>query len=167
MTSNTQENGPEGSWSLRTVQKEDLADLHRRQQDKFEWTLSSERQFMENLFCQRFNFLFVGFALVVTAAASANTQTKLIAVLGVGTLITVLTSLTVWRAYEKLVLIFTMLYRLDDHPIKIVGDEHDAQPAYRRVFPVNALIGRWIPLICSLSLLCGFIMSCSGTLKAV
>jgi hypothetical protein len=166
MTSGTEAKQSGSAWPLLTVSEEDLAGVHRRQYDKYEWNLSSERQFMENLFCQRFNFLLVGFSLVVTAAASANTQTKLVAVLGVGALITVLTSFSIWRAYEKLVIVFTMLYRLEDHPLTMVGAEHDARPAFRRVFRVNPLLGRWIPLICSLTLLIGFVMSLSGALKA-
>jgi hypothetical protein len=153
-------------WKLKTITRDQLDKLHREQSEHFDWTLSSEREFVENLFCQRFNFMLVLYSLFVAAAASANTQPKLTAILGLGALITTLTSLTIWRAYEKLIINLSMLYRLQKHPLSVVGRENDARPHLKRGFPVNSILGIWVPLICSVSLITGFFLALFGCLSA-
>jgi hypothetical protein len=153
-------------WPLKSINVDQLANLHERQSAQFDWNLSNEREFVENLFCQRFNFMLVLYSLFIAAAASANTQLKLIAILGLGGLVTMLTSFTIWRAYVKLIVNFKMLYRLEDHPISVVAKENNLQSPIKRAFPVNSILGIWIPLICSSSLVAGFILACTNHLKA-
>ncbi len=153
-------------WKLKTISPEQLEKLHREQSEQFDWTLSSERAFVENLFCQRFNFMLVLYTLFVAAAASANTQIKLNAILGVGALITTLTAFTIWRAYGKLIINLTMLYCLHQHPISVIGRENDVRPFQKRAFPVNSILGIWIPLICSISLIAGFFFAVFGCFHA-
>ena len=156
----------EVKWPLKTLDRDSLLSAYKKQNELYGWNISQEREFMENLFCQRFNFLLVLFSLFIAAAASAGNQSMLKAILALGALITVLTSLATWRAFEKMDIIFVMLYRLDDHPITIVDREHAARPFWRRAVRVNPLLGRWIPLICSLSLICGFFAADLEWIKA-
>jgi hypothetical protein len=48
-----------------------LAAANKVQREQYGWDFSNEREFMENLFCTRFNFLLVAYSLFVTAAAGA------------------------------------------------------------------------------------------------
>jgi hypothetical protein len=129
------------------------------------WDMSQERAFIENLFCQRFNFFIVIFSLVIAGAASANTQPKLIAILSIGFLLCFLVALTIYRSYVKLIWILKSLHKLKDHP---VGASSEGIKILRmpKLFGVNWIIGWLIPLLCCLVLLVGAILSIKGILKA-
>ena len=50
------------------------------------WTWSEEREFVENVINQRFNFLLVLFAFILTAATQANSELQLQVLLWLGVL---------------------------------------------------------------------------------
>lgn len=79
--------------------------------------------FMEDLFCQRFNFFIVIFSLVMAGAASANTQVKLVSILWIGEGLCVLVGLTLYRNYAKLILILRRIHKIPDHPGAVIGVE--------------------------------------------
>src|SRR6266403_243068 len=122
------------------------------------WDMSQERAFIENLFCQRFNFFIVIFSLVIAGAASANTQTKLSAILTTGFLLCFLIALTIYRNYVKLIWILKSLHELKDHP---VGASSEGIKILRipKLFGVNWIIGWVIPILCCLILLIGAYLS--------
>jgi hypothetical protein len=129
------------------------------------WDLSQERAFMENLFCQRFNFFIVIFSLVIAGAASANTQIKLASMLWIGLVLCVLVASTIYRNYVKLIWILRALHAIADHPvarteagIKSLGS--------KRLFGVNSIIGIVIPVLCCLVLLVGALLASFCVLKA-
>jgi hypothetical protein len=101
-----------------------------------EWDLSQERVFMENLFCQRFNFFIVIFSLVIAGAASANTQPKLDAILWLGFVLCTLVALTLYRNYVKLIWILRSLHKIPEHPVAQAA-AHVEQLGLRGLFGVN------------------------------
>jgi hypothetical protein len=129
------------------------------------WDMSQERAFMENLFCQRFNFLLILFTVVLAGAASATTQTKQTAVLGVGCVFCGLISLTVYRNYVKLMAILKLLHGMSGHPVAIIGMSVK-QKGLRGLFGVNPIIGILIPFLCTSTLILGTLLSWIGFLKA-
>jgi hypothetical protein len=129
------------------------------------WDMSQERAFIENLFCQRFNFFIVIFSLVIAGAASANTQTKLSAILSIGFVLCLLVALTIYRIYVKLIWILKELHQLKGHPVEAssVGIKKLKMP---KLFRVNWIIGWCVPVLCCLILLVGTILSTMCILKA-
>ena len=130
-----------------------------------QWDLSQERVFMENLFCQRFNFFIVIFSLVIAGAAGANTQPKLDAILWVGFLLCALVGLTLYRNYVKLIWILRSLHKIPSHPVAQSG-VHVRQLGLRGLFGVNAIIGIIIPLVCCSALLAGAVLASFCVLTA-
>ncbi|HKB66322.1 MAG TPA: hypothetical protein VKC61_10735 [Pyrinomonadaceae bacterium] len=135
--------------------------------EKDSWDMSQERAFVENLFCQRFNFFIVIFSLVIAGAASANTQAKLSAILTIGFFLCLLVALTIYRNYVKLIWILRELHGRKDHPIAIssAGIEQEIFKMLT-LFPVNWIIGWFIPSLCCLILLAGALLSFTCVLKA-
>ncbi len=129
------------------------------------WSMSEERQFVENLFCQRFNFFIVLYSLVFAGAVSANVQWELIAVLVVGFLLCTLTGLAIYRNFVKLDWVLWRLHQEADHPLAVTA--RGVEPYGKlRLFPVNSIFGVWIPGLCCASLLAGAILAISGKLVA-
>ena len=73
------------------------------------WDLSQERAFIENLLCQRFNFLLVFYSLVVAGAFTANSQRNFNIVLTIGAIVSSMFALPIARAHHKLELILRHL----------------------------------------------------------
>ena len=131
------------------------------------WDMSQERAFIENLFCQRFNFFIVIFSLVIAGAASANTQIKLFWILISGFILCSLVAITIYRIYVKLDDILKLLHNTPNHPVKISGNEARKHLIKNLPGQVNWIIGWLIPLLCCLALLYGSIQSYRGALVAV
>jgi hypothetical protein len=66
------------------------------------WDLSQERALIENLLCQRFNFLLVFYSLIVAGAFTTSSQRNFNIVLTVGAIISSLFALPIARAQHKL-----------------------------------------------------------------
>jgi hypothetical protein len=128
------------------------------------WDLSQERVFIENLFCQRFNFFIVIFSLVVAGSAGANTQIKLCSILWIGEVLCILVALTIYRIYVKLIWILRTLHRIPDHPVALSGVAAK-KLGMRGLFGVNGIIGFIIPVMCCLILLLGAILASIGVLQ--
>jgi hypothetical protein len=120
--------------------------------DTTSWDMSQEHQFIENLLSQRFNFFLVIFTVVLTGAATANTQSKQTAILVLGFFLCFLVALTVYRIYAKLILILQMLRKTKSHPVAIIGEEIKQQRGFKGGFPANPLVGFYIPALCVLIL---------------
>src|SRR5258706_8865986 len=86
-------------------------------QEKTGWTFYSEREFIESLFNQRFNYLIVMFSLFITAAASVSSKQNLLIVLFLGLTFSFLMSLTIYRAYVKLIILLDILYKLGGNQV--------------------------------------------------
>lgn len=108
--------------------------------------MSKEREYMENLLCQRFNFFLVFFGFIITGALEAKTKLHIDLILTIGFVVEFLFMLVLRRTHDKLNLIIGKL--ADDHPMKII--DREAGPSSRR-----GLIGEAIPVFCTVTLLVG------------
>lgn len=150
--------------NLKHYSKEELHAALERQLKSYSWTFFDEREFLENLMCQRFNFLLVFYSVFVAAAASAPNQRFLIAVLIIGTALMGGLWAMIWRAYIKFDVAITICYRLEQSAMDIIDKE--ARLSSAALVRVNPLLAIWIPLICLFSLLGGAILATLGILNA-
>lgn len=150
-------------WKLNTITPEEINDAFNNRKEKEVWHFYAEREFVENLLNQRFNYLIVMYSLFITAAASVDSQHNLKIILFLGASMTLLVSLIVYRAYVKLKILLNMLHSLDYHVLQIIHKEVDSM-GIKALFSVVKLMGFWIPLLCFLSLLAGAILASLGIL---
>lgn len=143
---------------------DELRAANARQRAKYDWDFSREREFMENLFCTRFNFLLIAYSLFVTAAAGAlPNRPAFRAVCFGGAVLCLMVSLTIVRAYAKLDVLFKLLYgAFPDHPISMIDRETAING--RRLFRVNTIIAYWVPAFTVLSLAVSGVSSVFGWL---
>ncbi|MBE3123317.1 MAG: hypothetical protein IMZ65_00765 [Planctomycetes bacterium] len=134
------------------------------QRKHYDWDFSNEREFIENLFCQRFNFLLVIYSLFITAGASTHKQTTLTIILFLGTVLTLLVSMTIWRAYVKLIINLRILHGMPKHPFEFIREEVKAI-GVKGMFGVNSIIGVWVPLFCTVSLALGTALAWCGIIE--
>ena len=124
------------------------------------WEMSQERQFIENLLCQRFNFFLVIYAAVIAGVLAAGQQQHLRWILFLGTVLTTALAFTVFRADAKLTIILEdHLYKKSDHPAAIIDSAVKQKQWHRRFFSVRRIVGLWTPCFCVLSLFVGWILS--------
>lgn len=112
------------------------------------WTFYDEREHIENLLCQRFNFLLVVYSLFITAAATVNDAKERTIIFVVGAIFILLLSATLYRVYIKLDIVLQILHDLPpEHVFKMVQIEVKAK-GFSALFDVNPLIGKYIPFFC-------------------
>jgi hypothetical protein len=150
--------------NLRTLTPSDINRIYQAQLENGEWDFSDEREHMENLFCQRLNFLLVTYALIVAGLAETNSRSLFVGILISGTVIMLFMSLSIWRVCSKLLLMLAICYRIDHHPMEYVDRENQARSALFRAMPVNHVLGYWIPAACTLSLVGGLVCFYFGIL---
>lgn len=141
-----------------------IKDIYRKQKKGGSWNFYQEREYIENLFCQRINFLILSFSLFVTAFASLDDRITQIVILVVGFIITLPLSILTVRAYRKLDINLKIIFNLDDdyNTMKKVNelmDKYQKPPKIdekimkNRFGSYNRLIGVILPkLICLLYL---------------
>ena len=133
--------------------------------DVSDWTLSQEREFIENLYVARFNFFIVVFSLFVTAGFANTFTTYKAAVFVAGAVILAILWLTLYRAYLKLDRILRLLFR--DKPehvtakIERLMNLEGFEPRYR----VSRLMGVYLPLLCIVLMVVAAIAVGTGTLR--
>jgi disulfide bond formation protein DsbB len=126
-----------------------------------DWNMSDEREFMENLLCQRFNFFLVMFSLILAAAFTARPHLDRTLILATGVILSVMVWLTLYRAHVKHHWIMQHLYGRPEHPAAIVNTEVKKQG--RKSFrSVSWFVGVGIPLLCVLVLLVFTVISAIG-----
>ena len=84
------------------VQREDTASVG-------SWDLSDEREFIENLLCQRFDFLLVFYSLVVAGAFSTDNALNFNLVFTAGAFICVLLAVSIMRTHNKLEMVLSWI----------------------------------------------------------
>lgn len=137
--------------------------FEKHQKDKI-WSFYEEREFVENLFNQRFNYLILMYSLFITAAATVDNKQNLLIILCLGIVFSILVSLTIYRAYVKLIIYLKILHKLPNQVFEIVQKEIDAMKC-TSLFPVNHITGIYIPLICILTLILGLILTICDVIK--
>jgi hypothetical protein len=128
-----------------------------------EWTLSQERQFMEDLVQKRFNFLLLVFTFLIGGALAAKSQVQLKIILTLGWFLFALVSATVFRAYVKLDELLKILHEDPSHPISIVQKRIKTRSF--SLFGVQWMIGALIPCLGTVGLLFVTVLAWLGCVK--
>lgn len=119
-----------------------------------EWSIYQEREFIENLLCQRFNFFILLFSLIMTSGATVNSSSMLLfnIIIISGVFLCSCVWLTIVRIYSKLDSILRIIYKYETTKMfKIIQKE---ARRYKYSFVnVNIFIGFYIPLACIVTLI--------------
>ncbi len=129
----------------------------------FNWDLSQERKFMEDLVQQRFNFLLVVYSLVIAGAVRTESEIELEILLTIGSVICSLLALTVYHAHIKLDVLLKMLHEDESHPVHIVSKKIDSLGC-KALFGVTWIIGIVVPILCTATLIIGSLLTFIGHL---
>jgi len=122
------------------------------------WDMSQERQFIETIMNQRFNFFLVFFAVVLAGAVNAKTRLQLVLVLLIGTVVSFLLTYTILRAHRKLGTVLDVLWVDETHPSTIIDRAH------HKALSVRWVLGILIPWGCTAALAAGTWAAYTGTL---
>lgn len=128
------------------------------------WDLGQERQFLENLLCQRFNFLLVFYSLIVSAAFTTEIWRNCLAVLLLGGGLCFCAALPIARAQYRLDLILNHLEGRKGRAwvescVLVKWDLDGGGRTAPRVMRTavgssrRRWVGYWLPLVCWTSLL--------------
>jgi len=135
--------------------------------DQETWTYYHEREFIENLLCTRFNFFLVFYSLIIAGFVTTTKECYKPIILILGTIISILLALTIYRSHIKLDIIIKDCLKFRDpnshHPSAIIEKIcNERKPWIRRIFSVRWIIGWFIPLLCCISLIVGAVLSSFG-----
>ena len=150
--------------NLSTLTPAEITRIYHEQCKEQRWSFSNEREHMENLFCQRLNFLLIVYSLIVAGLVATNARSLFIGILLAGTAITFLMGLSLWRACSKLLVMFAICYRIENHPIELVDRETATRSMLYQGFRVNHMLGYWIPAFCTLTLVAALVFVWLGKL---
>ena len=138
--------------------KKEIREAYKFQQENLDWTFYSEREFVENLFSNRFNYLLLVYSLFVTAFATISGKENKLILLSIGLFIVLLISLTIYRAYVKLIINLKILHNLPQkHVFPIIAKETNSKGIFG-LGNVNPIIGIVIPLVFIISLVIAIIL---------
>lgn len=130
-----------------SISEYEVKEKYIQQRDNKDWTLYSERTFIEQLFSTRFNYYIASFSLLTAAISRIESETMLLVILSLSTIILTLMSLTIYRIYVKLIIILKLLYKLEDYQVFRMIDKEIKYLKNKISIPVNAIIGVIIPFI--------------------
>jgi len=129
------------------------------------WSMSQERKFIENLLCQRFNFFIVFYSIIIAGSLTSKSQTHLVVILTLGSVILTFFATTLFRVQHKLDLILTEIFEIPTHPateIKNLAENTETMPWYARFIASGSrrkFIGYIIPAFCVFSLILGAVLA--------
>jgi len=132
------------------------------------WSYFSEREFVENLVSQRFNYFIVAYSIFITASATVNEVKSLIIILSLGILVLSFIGFTIYRTHVWLDIVFKILHNLPEkvHLFEMIREEQKKSIWIKRHHgSVNKMIGIYIPLFCCLTLIIGLILVLIGCLE--
>lgn len=121
----------------------------------------SERDLHERVLANRFHFFLVFFSLVIAGSLAAKEQLFLDIVLGIGAVISILIALTIIRIQAKTDFVISKLHENKDHAATIV---HEEVSTLECICP-RKWIGYFIPPVCVVTLITGFILAILGILE--
>jgi len=140
-----------------------LADAGNKLQNS--WSMSQEREFIENLLCQRFSFFIIFYSIIVAGSLTSESQIHLVVILTLGTVILTLFATTLFRVQHKLDLILTEILEIPTHPITKINnlaENTKKMPWYARLIASGSrrkFIGYTIPAFCVFSLILGTVLA--------
>lgn len=119
---------------------------------KQDWGMYKEREFIENLFCQRFNYFILAYTIFVMATANiaSGIGVRIILISGIVTLFFLW--LTLCRAYIKLFAILKILRQEDGGILRTVDKIVDDCPPIVKLFSGLSIMAYALPFICIVSL---------------
>ncbi|WP_298519539.1 hypothetical protein [uncultured Kordia sp.] len=139
---------------LDNLSNEKIKNAYEFQFKNTDWTFYTEREFIETLLANRFNFLIVIYSLFITAFATIEGKENKLIILILGLVITILISITIYRVYTKLMINLKILYKLgDNHVFPIIKKELEGKR--RNIGNVNQYIAIVIPLLFIISFILG------------
>jgi hypothetical protein len=150
---------------LKVVTDDEIREALKYQQDKSSWNLYSEREFLENILSQRINFVIAVFALFVTAAATVKEIVSFRIILGTGALLLMILFTTTWRVFQRLKIVLKMLYKVDIKEVLPFVEQEVKALGWRKLSPMIGGIYIFIPLLCSLIFVIGFVLSWLGFIE--
>lgn len=122
------------------------------------WDLSQERVFIETLVNQRLNFFLVTFSIVIAGALNTKVQLFFQIIILLGAILCSLLAWTIYRGNQKLGKILKRLKDDNTHPITLIDNETKGPS-------VRWIIGKFIPIGCSLFLFVLAIISLTGAIN--
>ena len=138
--------------------KDEIHKAYEFQMKNTDWTFYSEREFIENLFSTRFNYLLVLYSLFIAAFAAIDGKINKLIILALGLIVIFLVSLTIYRAYIKLIINFKILHDMpDQHVFPMIAKETKSK-GKKALSNVNPIIGIIIPCVFICSFVVAFIL---------
>lgn len=133
-------------------------------QEVLGWNFYNEREFLENLFCQRFNFFLVVYTIILAGIATVNSVQGMIIIESIGIVLTIGLWLTLYRAYIKLIILLKILHIIPEkgHVFGIINRELETYCRVKKLWGVNGLIGIAIPVFSILTLCFGLVATLLG-----
>jgi len=137
---------------IKTRNEKQLRASYALQKKNNDWNFYEEREFIENLFQTRFNFLITTYALFITAFAVSQEPIFKWFILGIGLFVITLMGLAVVRIRLRAKLIVKMMHKLEDeHQIVKMFDDEIKQHKFMSMINANGIIGVFIPALLVLS----------------
>ena len=140
------------------LEPEKIKNAYLYQKDNLGWTFFNEREYAEKVFQSRFNFLAIFYALFVTVFFHVNNIDDKKIILIIGSIFTLLISLSVYRSHVKLMLLLDILNTIDEmNPLNVL----EAELKKRGILPmfrVNYILGAVIPLLMVLTCIIALIL---------
>lgn len=130
-----------------SITKDEVREKYIKQRENRDWTLYSERTFIEQLFSTRFNYFVASFSLLTAAVSNTESNIVLFIILLLSSIILTLMSLAIYRIYIKLIIILKLIYMLEDYQVFKMVDNEIEFMNNRLSVPVNAIIGVIIPFV--------------------
>jgi hypothetical protein len=135
----------------------EIQDAYQYQKVNSNWTFYQERDFFENLFNTRFNYLLVYYSLCITGFCTIVSPKSKLVILWVSLPIILLLSIFLYRIYFKLMLLLKILYSLNDKNPLLILDVEVKKSGIWAMFSANFITGIIIPIIMIISLIVGII----------
>ena len=110
------------------------------------WTISTERDYLENLFVGRFNYFLVVFSIIVTAGFTTPMDDKYWVFFS-GGLLLLACVVPLYRAYRKHDIVMKIIFRIPDHPTFLL-DKVMKKSGFSGTFVVSKWQGKYIPFLC-------------------
>ncbi|MBQ1782664.1 MAG: hypothetical protein II007_03335 [Gammaproteobacteria bacterium] len=130
-----------------------------------DWSLSDEREFIENLHVGRFNYFLVVFSLFMTAGFANSFTTYKSLVFYIGAFVLILVWLPLYRGYKKHDRILKIIFRNKaNHPANKIEKLMELE-GNKSKYRVSKLMGIYIPGVCILVLFGVAIAISSGCIK--
>lgn len=128
--------------------------------------LEEERQFVEEILNERFNFFMVFFSIIAAGAASTSNQVLFRWILSLGAFISVFLTFAIYRSYFKQRILFKQ-FKIDnpDHAAAWADDE--AKRTCKSLFTVVWILGWFIPIVCTVAISIAALLAWLGRLTVI